>query len=111
MRRMREMEIERVYYKHYRYFDTEHNGNFVTDDVEIIRPYTRGQTAWQPTCKGGRTECHLIVNEQLEIIGVANCSLKDNFNYRLGRAIAFGRAMKKYNIILRHQHTMNIATQ
>lgn len=97
------MKIERIYYKHYRYFDNEHNENILMRFSDTLKPYTRGEMKWQPTCKGGLTECHLILTNSQDIVGIAECSLKDNFNYRLGRAIAYGRAMKKY-IALQKAH-------
>lgn len=90
------MKIEYVYYKHWRYFDNTLNKCSVMNQPDIPCRYTRGQTKWQPTCMGGLTECHLVLENEIEIVGIAECSLKDNFVYALGRTIAYGRAMKQY---------------
>ena len=88
------MEIERIYYKHYRYLDREQNE--ALKYMDILRPYTRGKTEWQPTARGGATKCYLVLDNGEEIVGIANCSRKDNFNYNIGREIARGRAEKEY---------------
>ena len=84
------MEIEKVYYKHYRYpadWSYEKLG---------MQPYSRRKTKWQPTCKGGRTICYLVLSNDNMVCGYADCSEKDNFSYKIGRQIAYGRAMKRY---------------
>ena len=50
-------------------------------------------TAWQPLPKGGMTVC-LIVSDSDEVVsmGVALCSPRDNFCYRVGRDKARDRA-------------------
>ena len=46
---------------------------------------------------------HNIIPESKEIeyfsIGIAKCSLKDNFTKRIGRAISYGRAVKNPNCL------------
>ena len=50
---------------------------------ENIKPYERG----------GMTQCNLIDEGGSVVgVGIAVCSWADNFNYRIGRAIAVGRA-------------------
>jgi hypothetical protein len=93
------MEIEHIYYKHWRYFDKEQNDDSLLY-MNILRPYTRRETEWQPTARGGKTECHLVLSDGTEIVGTAECSKKDNFNYSIGRQIAHGRAVKKYQKML-----------
>lgn len=45
---------------------------------------------------GGRTTCHILDGEAEPVaIGVADCSLKDEFDADLGAMIALGRAVKK----------------
>ena len=86
------MNISRIYYKHYRY---KHNMPVSVHDVGL-RHYTQGKTKWQPACRGGKTECHLVLDNDTEIVGVAECSPKDAFVYKVGRDISLGRAMKKF---------------
>lgn len=85
------MEIEKVYYKHYRYFDFEQNHNSVASGD--LLPYTKQKTKWQPTCKGGATQCFVVLENGTKIIGKAICSKQDNFVYAIGRKLACDRAM------------------
>lgn len=84
------MDIKKVYYKHYRW-------EYCGDNNYVIAPYSRTLKQFYPESNGGETECHLVLQDNSEIIGIAECSLKDNFNYKIGRAISYGRAMKKYH--------------
>jgi len=62
-------------------------------EVKCIR-YMRGVSTWQPSERGGVTAC-FVYSEDVEepvAMGLAFCSIKDNFSYRLGRQIAIGRA-------------------
>lgn len=43
--------------------------------------------------QGGMTACTITVNGE-DFVGEAVCSFSDNFNYKIGRAIAHGRALK-----------------
>ncbi len=45
--------------------------------------------------KGGKTRCFLYLGGGINIVGQATCSMSDNFCYKTGREIAYGRAMKK----------------
>ena len=45
------------------------------------------------SCRGGSTTAEVIFDGQV-YLGEANCSQKDNFCKRIGREIAYGRAMK-----------------
>ena len=90
------MEIERVYYKHYRYRKNMVN-QLVMGVLRKPYHYQKGTTKWEPSCKGGATECHLVLDNDEEIVTVAECSLKDNFVYAIGRNIAYGRALKVFN--------------
>ena len=82
------MEIKKIYYKHYRYQELP-----VLLD---LHHYNRRKSVWQPSTKGGKTECHLLLEDDSEIVAIAECSFQDNFCYRTGRLIAFGRATKQY---------------
>lgn len=90
------MNVKKVYYKHYRYF----NFNGHPDLYYPMQYYNRRKSVWQPSTKGGKTECHLVLEDDSEIVAVAECSLQNNFNYKIGRQIAFGRAVKKYHLWL-----------
>lgn len=56
--------------------------------------YFRGRDERAVATKGGQTFCIIRRNGQ-EVIGIALCSHRDNFSYRLGREISFGRALKE----------------
>jgi hypothetical protein len=59
------------------------------------RRYIKGHTAWLPATRGGQTICMILdENDNLVVEGEAACSLSDNFNYRIGREISTGRALK-----------------
>ena len=45
--------------------------------------------------RGGRTVAHLVKNGEIVVSGVAKCGPRDNFNRRIGRDIAIGRALKE----------------
>ena len=50
--------------------------------------------------KGGKTIAHIYdVNDKLVATGIAECSNNDNFNYRIGRDIALGRALKTAGLL------------
>lgn len=74
----------KVFVQHYR---TDGEGN--------VRRYFRNKdNEFVPAVTGGRTEVTLSFPDGLEITAEALCSGKDHFNYKRGREIAFGRAMK-----------------
>ena len=82
------MKVKKVYYKHYR---IEKNGA-----VLRYRWYKRHSKEFEVMPYGGVTECHLVLEDNSEIVAIAECSFQDNFCYRTGRLIAFGRAAKQY---------------
>ena len=86
------MKVKKVYYKHYR---IEKNGA-----VLRYRWYKRRSKEFEVMPYGGVTECHLVLEDDSEIVATSECSLQDNFNYKIGRQIAFGRAVKKYHLWL-----------
>lgn len=50
----------------------------------------------KPLPRGGLTVCTIFLDdEDRTVSGDAYCSLADNFNYRIGRRISYGRAMKE----------------
>lgn len=80
----------KVYVRHWR-----------MDEQNELRQYGRSNNAYfYPTTKGGKTEVTIQVFDEhddpvIKFVGVANCSMKDNFCYKLGREIALGRATKQ----------------
>jgi hypothetical protein len=52
---------------------------------------------WQPSEKGGYTICFLDTENGQTFTGISNCSLRENYNKKVGRNIALGRAMKQMN--------------
>jgi hypothetical protein len=65
------------------------------DEVGNLRRYYRNFKNFKPQVKGGKTIFRIIADEG-EFVGIAECSDKDNYCYRIGRDIAFGRANKQY---------------
>jgi hypothetical protein len=102
------MKVIRTIYEHWRYpkADNEHNIENFYDPDRLYR-YKRNFKTFVPSCKGGLTICRLVLDNGDEIIGTAHCNLVDNFNYRLGRKIAHGRALKRlgetYQLDLKQQ--------
>ncbi len=45
--------------------------------------------------RGGMSICLIYLGSGITIIGKSICSMSDNFCYKTGREIAYGRAMKK----------------
>lgn len=78
----------RTVFRHYR------------DRDGLLVHYRRGKDddgepfcAWEPSPRGGMTICFQLANDgTLVYAGVALCSPRDNFSYRVGRRIAQGRA-------------------
>ena len=95
------MESEHhVVYEHYR----------INKVAGLLLRYMRGHNKegeklsnWMPDERGGKTVCFILSENRKDILayGYADCSLKDAFNYRLGRQISYGRAMKDLE---RRQH-------
>ena len=85
-----------VIFKHFR----------IAPDGEL-KHYRRGKdsknqplTPWTPRERGGMTICYLYQKDNDNFIGMgmAHCSLKDQFCYRIGRLISEGRARKTVSI-------------
>ncbi len=84
----------KIIYEHYRYPKTySQNGD---DDYHpyFIYRYKRNFKPFNPSGKGGMTICCIVLSNGDEYVGYARCNLADNFNYKLGRRIALGRALK-----------------
>ncbi len=80
----------RTVFRHYRY----------EDEGDILVHYRRSKDddgkplcRWEPSPRGGMTICFQVASDNaLVYAGVALCSPRDNFSYRVGRRIAQGRA-------------------
>ena len=92
----------KVFVKHWRVpYGYKGKGNPL--DCFLV-PYSKSNKDYSlvfyPATKGGKTEVTIQVFDEhgdpvTKFVGVANCSLKDNFCYKLGREIATGRAEKQ----------------
>jgi hypothetical protein len=94
-----ESNISKIYYKHWRY--PKFSG--VPMDMSRYHRWSRGATKivrWSPTCKGGKTLCVIRLTDGRHVVGYAFCSKEDNFEYRIGRQIARGRAEKQLQKLL-----------
>jgi len=90
MEQVRPVNQPLVIFKHFR----------IAPDGEL-KHYRRGKdsennplTLWTPRERGGETVCYLYQEDKLVGMGIASCSLKDQFCYRIGRLISEGRARK-----------------
>lgn len=63
-----------------------------------LYPYRRGagyQLYNNVNPRGGMVICQLMWGDAIFVEGKAICSMSDNFNYKIGREMAYGRALKK----------------
>lgn len=64
--------------------------------MNVLSRYYRGDNSWLPYERGGQTVCTLSDKDGYVLArGISTCSMSDNFDYGIGRKIAFGRAMAK----------------
>jgi hypothetical protein len=55
-----------------------------------------GSTTNSVLSKGGRTTIQITTpDKQVDVEGIADCSVQDSFNRKLGNSIALGRAVAK----------------
>ena len=85
--------------------------NRIDDSVAKYKPYQRilktpeGVVRYSldytgdPHVKGGVTEAYVIIRPDITIAGRAICSIKDNFNKKIGTKIATERLMSLINRI------------
>lgn len=99
--------IQKVYVKHYRFMDFRDDDGSWEEYTEELRheeeireliyqkrmAYGDSDIAFFP--RGGTTEVTLILSDGREVTGRADCSLQDNYNKKLGKHIAYQRALKK----------------
>lgn len=79
-------ENVKIFVSHYRY-----------DDSGQLRRYLRSKSNdFEPSPFGGQTVVEIVDSDGKELlaVGQSHCSQLDQFNYKLGRKIAFGRALK-----------------
>lgn len=72
-------------------------GEEPAEDGYRCERYMRGVTKWTPHERGGATLCHVYNDGNLIAWGLAFCSMKDGFSYRLGREVSRGRAIAWLN--------------
>ena len=83
-------------YKHYR---IARNARVIPEkgrppEALLYRHYSAGTNNKKPAERGGKTVCEIFNQKNILLAsGEAYCSMRDNFNYRIGRRIAQGRAM------------------
>jgi hypothetical protein len=84
------MKVEKIYYKHYRYFYDQ-----IFDKVsERVERYIRSgpnRSTWMPATKGGMTKAVAVVTygeNTFEISATTRCRTDENFVYALGRKYA-----------------------
>ncbi len=88
-------------YKHYR---VARNTRLVPEkgqppEALLYRHYSAGENVNKPSERGGKTVCELYnKSNALLARGEAHCSMRDNFDYRLGRKIAHNRAMLQLEV-------------
>lgn len=92
----------KVFVKHWRIDKENQPKKMVSKPPDgLLCRYSKSNIVWFcPTTKGGKTEVTIQVFDEhndpvIKFVGVANCSLKDNFCYKLGREVATGRAKKQ----------------
>ena len=96
-----------VVYKHYRRPPTisqarEMREPWIPNEVEtfcgrhgLAYHYQPGNGNGEPSPRGGYTFCYVYDQDKnLVSMGLAECSPKDSFNYKIGRDISRGRALK-----------------
>jgi hypothetical protein len=99
-------ERYRFVYKHYRPLEVLYDLSIFPTDMHPIDKmfqrrcggflfhYQRGISKWTPNTNGGTTFCFVFQGDRAVAHGIAECSIKDAFCYRIGREIAKGRALK-----------------
>ena len=85
-----------VSFEYYRVISTcrKVKGRPKAEDMHRYRPNTHPWPA-PPHSKGGMVVCCLWKDGEVFAEGYSLCSMADNFNYRVGREIAYGRALAK----------------
>lgn len=86
----------KTYVQHYRYDDSVQPPKKGEVDYRLKRYLRSKDNSFTPSPYGGQTSVELVDGDTgvTLAVGHAHCSRKDQFNYKTGRKIAFGRAMK-----------------
>jgi hypothetical protein len=87
------MKVEKVYYRHYRYFQYD---DFSTSPERYYRSGSM-KHQFEPSTLGGKTECVAIISHgenTYELVATAVCNPKDRFCYKLGKELAYFRLQR-----------------
>lgn len=68
---------------------------------EHAMPYRKSKPPFKPYPKGGAVVCKLWAENTLVGVGISECSMSDNFCYKVGRNIAYTRA--KHHMLTRRK--------
>lgn len=93
-----ENKIKKVYYEYFRipqliYPLLKHSGE--PKEKWLLR-YVKTNKTFEPGPCGGITVATLELENGRQFRGFAVCSMKDNFNYKIGRKLAVERAINLY---------------
>ena len=94
-----EDSITSVKYAHYRIPASYQIGKKHSAPDSLLTVYHRSEPNFEPHSKGGRTVCVVTMQSGTVFSAHADCSLADNFNYKRGREISFGRVLKMLETI------------
>jgi hypothetical protein len=79
------MEAEQVVIVRYQHFRYNQKGR--------LQRYYRSKNPWSPTSNGGMTTCMVVLSDGITGMGWAVCQPEDAFVYRVGRKLAYDRAV------------------
>lgn len=97
---------------YYRYSSDFPCGLRSTYDMKWSAARKRRTFREQPTARGGKVEITLgWPGSWEETIGVAECSVKDQFVKKHGRDLALRRCLEKVNAIIKDRNEMSILSQ
>lgn len=88
----------RAMYHHQRFFIKEYGRMRMPDELVLAGEHHGREKYGTPLGRGGFTTCSLVDAAGYVVAqGHAECHENDNFNRKLGRTIALGRALKDLN--------------
>lgn len=90
-------EGSKIYVTHFRYTDGYKLHPILKNPVLMPAKEIR-ESKLGFHSKGGMTEVFVTLSDGREALGHALCSRKDNFNRKIGRNIALGRALKELGL-------------
>lgn len=86
--------VKRVTFEHYRLPEWEIWFSCVGKPADdSLYHYRKGVDGWLVSPRGGKTVCHLVLEDGRKFTGEAVCSLSDAFSYKKGRDLSFERAL------------------